>query len=120
MNNVTIIGNLATDPETKKLKNTNKTSFVVAVKTYKDNTTFLPVTAFGKLGDVVAKYLSKGSKVAVSGMVIRDTYEKNGSKQSYTYILAQDVEFLSTKQSGSTSKSEDDEVDITPDDIPFN
>ena len=47
------------------------------------------------------KYLKKGSKVAVVGSLQNRSYEdKDGIKRNVTDIVANEVEFLSSKNSG--------------------
>lgn len=59
----------------------------------------MPVVVFGKTAEACAKYLSKGSKVAVSGMVdIRSYEDKDGNKRKATEVKAQTVRFLDGKK----------------------
>ena len=44
-------------------------TFSVGVSDGKDRTTFFPVIVFGKLGEAVAKYITKGRQVLVDGRV---------------------------------------------------
>lgn len=54
------------------------------------------------LGDNIARYQRKGSKVAVSGSIQLRNYEDNqGVKRTAVDIICQDVEFLSAKGAGS-------------------
>ena len=78
------------------------TKFTVAVKrTFdRDKTDFFNCTAFGKQAENIAQYCDKGSKVLVEGQVNIDKKED----KYYTNIIADRVEFLSTKGKGSDSK----------------
>lgn len=112
MNRLTIIGNLTGDPE-KRTTQTGKTvtSFTVAVNRRKKvdgqpDADFFRVSAWDQMGDNCAKYLAKGRKVAVIGSVSVRTYEtQKGEFRASMEVLANDVEFLSSKepdQSGMT------------------
>ena len=64
-----------------------------------EKTVWMPVVVFGKTAEACAKYLSKGSKVAVSGMVdIRSYEDKDGNKRKATEVKAQTVRFLDGKK----------------------
>lgn len=55
------------------------------------------VTCFGKIAEAVANYQTKGSLVAVSGIIATDKYEKDGRVIYKTEVLADEVEFLGKK-----------------------
>lgn len=104
-NLVILIGNLGKNPESRPAGNTTVTNFSVATsETYKDSegkqqksTEWHNVAAFGKLGETVAKYLKKGSKVYVEGRLRTSNYEKEGVKHYRTEIVASEVKFLDSK-----------------------
>lgn len=128
MNKVVIVGNLTKDPE---LASTNNgimyAKFTVAVsrnysKDGKRETDFLPIVVWRTQAENCAKYLKKGSKAAVSGSIQTRTYEANdGTRRYVTEIVADEVQFLSTKSESSSSADESDFDDIKPvnDDLPF-
>ena len=72
-----LAGNATGDAEQKTSKkgDVTYTTFSVGVSDKKDQTTFFPVTVFGKHGEVVAKYVTKGRQVLVDGRV---TVSDNG------------------------------------------
>jgi len=47
----------------------NYTTFGVGVSDGRDRTTYFPVTAFGKVGEAAASYITKGMQVLVEGRV---------------------------------------------------
>ncbi len=110
MNKVFLIGNLTRDPElTETSGGVSVCHFAIAVnRTYTSSdgerqTDFFNVTAWRGLADTIAKYVKKGSKVAVSGSVQVRNYEDNqGVRRTAVDVIAQDVEFLMTRnpQSG--------------------
>ena len=105
MNKVFLIGNLTRDPElTETASGVSVCHFTIAVKrsyTTGDGereTDFLNCTAWRGLADSVARFCTKGSKVAVSGSIqIRDYEDNNGQKRTAVDIIAQDVEFLTPR-----------------------
>ena len=96
MNQLSIIGNLVRDPETRTTEN-GKTvcTFTVAVNRRGNEADFFKVNAWNALGENCGKYLAKGRKVAVVGPITSHTYESNGQKKTSWEVTANDVEFLS-------------------------
>jgi single-strand DNA-binding protein len=129
MNKITIIGSLGKDPEVRTVQSGNTVcSFSVAVtERYKgeNKTTWFRVSAWNKLGENCAKYLSKGKKCAVVGSVSVSTYDGKDGKTHFSLdIFAENVEFLSPK----TEPSDADETappdsqgyrEVDDDDLPF-
>lgn len=109
MNKVFLIGNLTRDPEvTTTASGVNVCRFAIAVnRSYTSadgerQTDFFNITAWRDLGDRVAQYQRKGNKVAVTGSIQIRNYEDNqGVKRTAVDIIAQDVEFLTPKGTGS-------------------
>ena len=102
MNKVFLIGNLTRDPETRTTQSgTTVCSFTIAVNRRmkqdgQQETDFLNIVAWQKLGELCQKYLSKGKKCAVTGRIQTRSYEaKDGSKRTAWDIVADEVEFLS-------------------------
>ena len=114
-----IIGNLTRDPEmAETASNVPVCRFSVAVnrKDAKGETVadFYNIIVWRKLGESVARYCKKGSKVAICGdLQIRNFEDNKGQKHTYVDVVAQDVEFLPSKSSSETEtrdkKSEEKE-----------
>lgn len=108
MNKVFLIGNLTRDPElTETAGGIKICRFSIAVnRSYSGSdgerkTDFFNVVAWRALGETVARYMHKGSKIAVAGSIETRSYEDSqGIKRTATDIIAQDVEFL-TPRSGA-------------------
>ena len=68
---ITIVGNATSDAEKKVSKkgDVNYATFDVAVSDSKERTTFFPIVVFGDYSDNVAKYVTKGREVLVSGRI---------------------------------------------------
>lgn len=139
MNKCILLGNLTRDPEPGSTANgATYCRFGIAVNRQFANangereTDFFNIIAWRGLGDNCAKYLTKGSKVCVSGRVQIDSYEdKDGNKRQSVQIVAEDVEFVSSRsansEGGSTyapapkngSKNDSGLTPVPDDDLPF-
>ena len=109
MNKLTIIGNLTRDPELRTTsQGISVCTFTVAVnrrntREGQPEADFFRVTAWRQMGENCGKFLAKGRKVAVVGMVSVSTYQANdGSTRAQMEVTADDVEFLSPKDQGYT------------------
>lgn len=90
MMQITIAGNITRDAEVKSLQDGSVTTFSVAVNKKvkgQDVTTFFDVSLWGRRGEALAQYLTKGGKVTVAGEF--GTREHNG--KTYMQIRANDV-----------------------------
>ena len=134
MNKALLIGNLARDPEMRTSQNGNAVcTFTLAVNRRFANkqgvreADFINIVAFKQTAELCARYLAKGRKCAVVGMIQTRTYDaQDGTKRYVTEIIADEVEFLSPrsdaddtgltyapptdKQSGMTIVEDDSEL----------
>lgn len=104
MNTVILSGNICKDIE---LKTSNSgtayifNSIAVKRKYHKDgepDTDFFSFTLFGKPAEAMAKYLSKGSRIILTGTLQNDSYTtKEGNKKETTKIMASEWEFGDSK-----------------------
>jgi len=108
LNKVFLIGNLTRDPELRTTpKGTPICQFGIAVNRQfkdesgatRDETTFIDIEAWGKQGELVSKYLSKGSLAMVEGRLKLDQWEDktSGQKRSKLKVVLDNVQFLSTR-----------------------
>ena len=107
MNKVYMIGNLTRDPEMRSTQSgISVCNFSIAVNRRKDangnqQTDFLNVVAWRQLGELCGKFLMKGKKVAVVGMLQTRSYQaQDGSKRTAYDIVADEVEFDYWEKSG--------------------
>ena len=122
MNKSILIGNLVRDPEQRTTgSGISVTSFTVAVQRRfksqdgQQQADFIPVICWRGLAENVAKYCSKGSKVGVVGTVQTRNYEdKNGEKRYVTEVIADEVEFLSSKKECASSETIENNSDFAP------
>lgn len=113
MNKAIISGNLTEDIELKETTTGKKVcTFTVAVnRRYADangnrQTDFLRVVCWRELAEVCAKYLCKGRKVLVTGQIQSRQYEaQDATKRTVTEIVADEVEFLSSRKDGEATSS---------------
>lgn len=104
MNKVILVGRLARDPEVRYTQ-TGKANatFSLAVSRFsggQNNTTdFIPIVAWEKLAEICGNNLIKGSQILVEGrMQIRNYEAQDGTKRYVTEVVAQNIEFLGSKQ----------------------
>ena len=115
VNKAILVGNLGRDPE---LRHTNSgmavCEFSLATSeswTGKDGqrqekTEWHRIIVWGRRGETVAKYLSKGRQVYVEGKIqTREWQDRDGNKRYTTEIVATNVVFLSNQGGGSAGGS---------------
>ncbi len=109
-NKVILIGNLTRDPELRYTpQGTSVCNFGLAVnrkykhgEEMKEEVTFINIVVFGKQADTCGQYLNKGSSVLVEGRLQESRWEtEDGQKRSKHEIVAQNIRFMSKKQSSS-------------------
>ncbi len=138
MNRIVLVGRLTRDPEIKY------TSSGVAVANFslavdrpfrnaqgERDTDFINIVAWRKTAELCGQYLSKGRQVALEGMLQMRKYQtQQGENRTVYEVVADNVQFLGSRQdgsgpppprdddapppSGSDSKSNDED-----DDLPF-
>lgn len=59
-----------------------------------DEGNFFDVEMFGKRGESIKQYLTKGKQVGIIGELVQDRWEKDGQKHSKVKIIASDVQLL--------------------------
>lgn len=105
MNKFVFMGRLTKYPEVRYSGETAVARFDIAVdrRFKKDVTDFFAITAFGKLGEFVEKYLVKGTKVVVSGNVQNNNYTNKEGKKVYGFqFVAEEIEFAESKKAGES------------------
>lgn len=98
-----IIGRLTKDVELKQVGDSSVANFTMATNKKfgdKEEVCFFDVVVWGKLGDICAKYLHKGSLCMVSGRQRTESWEKDGVKQYRSKVIANEVKFLDPKTGG--------------------
>ena len=135
MNKVYLIGNLTRDPEiSTTTSGISVCRMSIAVGRRFANaeggrdTDFFNVTAWRGTADNCAKFLKKGNKIAVSGSIQTRNYEKSDGTKGFSIdIVADEVEFLSSRNDGTgeggmgvgSSSPVSDLQPIDDDNLPF-
>ena len=118
MNKVILMGHLGKDPDMKYTPDGKAvTSFSLAT-TKKINkepkTEWHNITAWGKLAEICAQFLQRGSKILCEGEINYQNWEKDGQKHYKTVITISNMEMLDSKP-----KEPDTQTSNSDDDIPF-
>ena len=97
MNKVILIGRLTKDPELRYAagSGTAVCRFTVAINRQfkKDETDFINCVAFGKTGETITQYLTKGRQIAVTGSI--SSYDaQDGTKRYTTDVAVESFEFI--------------------------
>ncbi|ATD56126.1 single-stranded DNA-binding protein [Clostridium chauvoei] len=105
MNKVILIGRLTRDPELNFAagSGTAVTRFSLAVNRpfKKEETDFINCIAFGKTGETIAQYLTKGRQLAVTGSIRTGSYDaKDGTKRYTTDVVVDSFEFIGSGNAG--------------------
>ena len=143
MNKVILVGNLTRDPELITTSNgISLCRFSLAIQRRfagpdgERDVDFVNIVVWRAQADNCYKYLKKGSKCGVVGSLQSRSYDaQDGTKRYSTDVVAEEVEFLSTKgsssveeiaepaETGSKSSGKNDVVDkfepIDDDNLPF-
>jgi single-strand DNA-binding protein len=106
MNQVILMGRLASDTELRYAgsKNTTVCKFNLAVerptkKGEEKKADFFKITSWGKIAEFINTYFEKGQRVLVVGSLRNNTYEdKNGVKHFSNDIHAMEIHFADGKK----------------------
>jgi single-strand DNA-binding protein len=110
MNNVQLIGNLATDVELREVAEEKRVaSFLLAIdRESKDaGADFVWISAWDRQAELCAQYLGKGERVAVEGRLRSRTWEQEGKRRDAVEVNARRVEFLN-------GRSRDEGAEVIP------
>ena len=111
VNKVILVGNLGADPETRSMPSgMSVTNIRIATsESWKDKasgaqqerTEWHSVAMFGKLGEIAAEYLRKGSQVYIEGRIrTRKWQDKQGNDRYTTEIIADNMQMLGGRGGG--------------------
>lgn len=108
LNKVMLIGRLGTDPESRQAGATTVANFTVATsESYKDKdgqkvdkTEWHRIVVWGKMAEICAQYLHKGSQVYLEGKLQTRSWDKEGVKMYTTEIVVSDMQMLDSKPQG--------------------
>lgn len=136
MNKVILIGNLADEPKSSvTVSGAVKCTFRLATqRKYANQQTgqreadFHTIVVWRQLAELCAKYLAKGRKCAIEGTIQYRSYDaQDGTKRYVTEIVADSVEFLSSRPqsngqnapSGGGYGEQSGFIPVDDDELPF-
>ena len=112
-NKVILMGNLTRDVEVRTTSSGQSVaSFSLAVsRSWKgqdgqqqEQTSFINCVAWGKVGEIIAQYTSKGSSLLVSGRLDQRSYEdKDGNKRQAVEVVVEDFNFVGSRGEGGSN-----------------
>jgi len=109
-NRVILVGNLTRDPEIRYTQSGKAvTKFTLAVNNprNKEETTFVDIIAWDRLGETCNTYLKKGSNTLVEGrLVIRSYDDKDGQKRKATEVVIDNMQMLGARAGGEGGGSD--------------
>jgi single-strand DNA-binding protein len=111
VNKVILVGNLGADPETRSMPSgmTVTNIRIATSESWKDKasgaqqerTEWHSIALFGRLGEIAAEYLRKGSQVFVEGKLrTRKWQDKQGNDRFTTEIVADNMQMLGGRAGG--------------------
>ena len=114
VNKVILIGNLGKDPETRYMPSGSAVTnlSVATTEAWKDKqsgdlqerTEWHKVAMFGRLAEIAAEYLRKGSQVYIEGKLrTRKWQDKEGKDRWTTEIVADEMNMLGGKPGGAAA-----------------
>jgi single-strand DNA-binding protein len=114
VNKVILVGNLGADPETRSMPSgmTVTNIRIATSESWKDKasgaqqerTEWHSIALFGRLGEIAAEYLRKGSQVFVEGKLrTRKWQDKQGNDRFTTEIIADNMQMLGGRAGGAGS-----------------
>jgi len=110
-NKVLLMGNLTRDIEVRQIGSGQSVANFGLAVTHKyrtaagenrEETTFVDCEMWGKRGEAMARYLSKGKPVFIEGRLKLDTWQdkNDGSNRSKLRVVAESFEFIDSRGGG--------------------
>ncbi len=106
-NKVQLIGNVGNEPEITNLESGKKVAkFSIATNEFyknsngekEQNTQWHNIVAWGKIAEIIEKYVGKGKEVALEGKLTSRSYEtKEGEKRYVTEVVVDEILLLGMK-----------------------
>ena len=119
LNKCMLIGHIGNEPEIRTINNNEKVaSFRLATTErytdrngeVKESTEWHQIVAWGKLADIVEKFVKKGSQLYVEGKITtRKWTDKDGNDRYTTEIRAEGLQILGKKESAQASAPKPEE-----------
>ena len=133
-NKTIIVGTLGQDPEVRYTPGgsavcelslaVERTWFDKNANQKRSETTWIPVTLWGRTAEVAGEYLKKGRSVLIEGRLSLDQWDdkESGQKRSKLKVVGENMTMLGGKgESGGSPQSTagEENQDVYQDDVPF-
>jgi single-strand DNA-binding protein len=118
LNVVTLQGNLTRDPETRhSAAGLAIVTFGIAVNSgfgEKEEVSFIDCVSFGKQGEALAKFFTKGKQILVQGRLRQERWDDKttGAKRSKLTVIVQDFHFVSGGKPAGEGSTEGTSVPV--------
>lgn len=112
LNRALLVGRLTRDPELRRTGGGKAvTSFSLAVernfKSDDQEADFINCVCWGKIAENTERYCSKGSMVSIDGRIQTRNYDNSqGQKVYVTEVIADSVQFISTKNNNTATAAQ--------------
>jgi single-strand DNA-binding protein len=116
LNRVMLLGNLGADPELRytqggqavlNMRLATTESYLDKDKVRRERTDWHAVVVWGKRGEALGKFLTKGSTIFVEGSIRTSSYDdKEGNKRYKTEIVAQNVILAGGRGGGAGARNQ--------------
>jgi single-strand DNA-binding protein len=106
LNKILLIGNCGQVPQIRTVGENKVANFTLATtEKYKDReeTEWHNVAVWGRLAEVVEKYVDKGTQLYVEGRIKTEKYTKDGQDKFITRIMASSLQLLGRKPDGQSA-----------------
>ena len=107
MNNVTLVGRLATDPRLETSSGNPICTFRLAVDRGKqDGADFIPIKCFGTPAENHAKYLTKGRLISLTGRISHSqwTDTNTGDRKERYEVIGSHIGYLDSARADSVEE----------------
>ncbi len=112
-NRATLVGNLGADPETRttpagllvcNLSLAVESSWIAKTTGERQSETqWFRCILFGKLGEIAAEHLRKGSRILIEGRIQIRTWDDNGLERTVAEVVANELLLLDAKPKAAAS-----------------
>ena len=128
INKVLLIGNVGKDPEIKTLEGGNKYANITLATSFtytdrngqkREETEWHSVVTYGKLSDVVEKFVRKGSLLFIDGRLHTRSWDENGKTRYRTEVIANGIQMLNRVDAPVQQSQPQTQQPEEFDDIPF-
>lgn len=120
LNNVNLIGRMVREEEIRATSTGKKVlTFTLAVNNANDTANFIECVAWENTAEFISKYANKGARIAVTGVLNQESWEKDGQKRSKLNVVVRDVQLLENKPIAKPQPEEEMSEPVDLSQIPF-